>query len=234
MDAYEQTKKLNNHEIEEKEVLKEVKDLEDKYNSMINNWNEYSGDAQNRINELKAEIETKKKEYNYKYEQISALKKEIDEIAAKIEMKSELVQFLNDEYQKIPYEVNRNTYTNKIAEMTRKIADERKKILEYINEQTLLDESIKKINITITTVDNEFEDAIFQDAKKNEKIKGTYSAFISLRDGFNKLQKNIVDSTEMKDKLKTIENKVMDYKEKLKNYDINQLEEQINLLKKVQ
>ncbi|MCQ2816340.1 MAG: coiled-coil domain-containing protein 22 [archaeon] len=233
MNAYEQMKKLQNNEIKEKEVLDEVEQLEKKYEDMVNNWNEYSQQAKSRINELKEEIDTKKKEYNYKYEQISALKKEIEDITAKIGMRADLAQFLNEEYQKIPTDVNRNTYINKISDITKKIAEERKKILNYINEQKTLDDNIKKLNDNIKRIDNELEDIIFQDAKKNEKLKDVYSAFIKLREGFNQLQKNIIDSCNVKDKMKGLENKTMDYKQKLQNYDMKQLKEQVEYLKSI-
>ena len=37
-----------------------------KYEDMVNNWDEYSIQAKARVDELKSEIDTKKKEYNYK------------------------------------------------------------------------------------------------------------------------------------------------------------------------
>ena len=91
MTAYEQMKKLQKNELEENEVLQEVEKLEKKYEEMINNWEEYSKEAKGRIQELKTAIDTKKKEYSYKYEQIGVLKKEIEEITIKISMKEEIL-----------------------------------------------------------------------------------------------------------------------------------------------
>ena len=75
MTAFEQMKKLQQNEMVENEVIQEVEKLEKKYEEMINNWEEYSKEAKGRIQELKTAIDTKKKEYSYKYEQIGVLLK---------------------------------------------------------------------------------------------------------------------------------------------------------------
>ena len=92
----------------------------------------------------------------------------------------------------------------------------------------------KKMNESIKRHDNELEELIFQDAKKNEKLKDVYSAFIKLRDAFNQLQKNIVDTNVAKERMKKAENKVQDYKQKLEGYDLKQLKEQVEYLKSLQ
>ena len=92
---------------------------------------------------------------------------------------------------------------------------------------------INKYNETIKRVDNELEDIIFQDAKNNRKLNDVYAAFIKLREGYSNLQKNIIDNFNKKSKLRELESQVYDYKIKLKSYDMNQLQEQINFLKNV-
>ena len=231
MNAYEQMKKLQKNEMVEADVVQEVQNLQKKYEDMINNWDEYSVQAKAKIDELKTEIDTKKKEYNYKYEQISKLKKEIEEIQSKIAMKQEIAAFLKEESEKIPAEVNRNNYTNKIAELTKNIKREKSNILGYLNDVKAMDDKISKINENIKRVDNEFEDRLFQDAKQYPNLKEVYAAFLKLRDGYTTLQKNILDANSLKHKLKELENKVDDYKIKLKNYDYEQLKEQVEYLK---
>ena len=99
---------------------------------MLKDWADYSSQAKNQIQELKSSIDEKKKEYKYKYDQINTLKKEIEEIANKISMKQELAQFLNDEYNKITININRNVFVNKIANLTQNIMKERRAISQYL------------------------------------------------------------------------------------------------------
>ena len=233
MKAYEQMKKFQSKEMVENDVINEVENLEKKYQNMVDNWNDYSNQAKSRIQELKTAINTKKKEYTYKSDQINVLKKEIEEISSKIQMKQELAQFLSEEYQKIPLNINRNSFINRIAELTNNINKERQNISQYLKDLNEADMKINKYNETIKRVDNELEDIIFQDAKNNRKLNDVYAAFIKLREGYSNLQKNIIDNFNKKSKLRELESQVYDYKIKLKSYDMNQLQEQINFLKNV-
>ena len=233
MKAYEQMKKFQSKELVENDVINEVETLEKKYQNMVDNWNDYSNQAKSRIQELKTAINTKKKEYTYKSDQINLLKKEIEDISTKIQMKQELAQFLSEEYQRIPLNINRNSFVNRIAELTNNINKERQNISQYLKELKDADNKINKYNETIKRVDNELEDIIFQDAKNNKKLNDVYAAFINLRNGYNNLQKNIIENSIKKSKLRELDSQVYDYKIKLKSYDMNQLQEQINFLKNV-
>jgi len=215
----------------EEDVINEVENLEKKYQNMVENWNDYANQAKSRIQELKTAINTKKKEYTYKSDQINVLKKEIEEIASKIQMKQELAQFLSEEYQKIPLNINRNSFINRIAELTNNINRERQNISQYLKDLKEADSKINKLNESIKRVDNELEDLIFQDAKNNNKLKNVYAAFMKLRDGYNNLQKNIIETSNQKYKLRELDSQVYDYKTRLQSYDMNQLKEQINFLK---
>ena len=232
MTAFEQMKKLQKNELIENEVIQEVDKLEEKYRDMIKNWEEYSKEAKGRIQELKNAVETKKKEYSYKYEQIDVLKKEIEEITIKIAMKEELAKFLNEEYQKIPIRVNRNVFINRISDLTKKIENERKNISQYIDDLKIADNKIDRFNSIIKRVHNEIEETLFNDSKKNKKISEVYKAFMQLGSGYDDIQKNILETSKKKYKLKELTNTVDEYKSKLKSYDMEQLKEQVEFLKK--
>ena len=231
MTAFEQMKKLQKNEIAENDVVNEVEKLEKKYQDMIANWTDYANQAKNQIQELKTSIDVKKKEYKYKYDQINKLKKEIEEIANKIAMKQEAAQFLNEEYGKITVHINRNIFVNKISDLTKKINEERRKISQYLLDLQMTDKKIESMNANIKRVDNDLEDILFKDAKNNSKLKDVYTAFMKLRDGYNICQKNIIEVSIQKNKLNELFNQVDDYKEKIQNYDVKQLTEQIELLK---
>jgi len=232
LETFEQIQKMNRAEIKEDEITKEVSNLEKKIDDMITNWEEYTGQAKCKIDELKNNIESKKKEYNFKYEKVNLLKKEIEEISGKIVVKEELANFLKEEYEKMPIDINRNKFINKISELTHNINNEKNNILVYMNDLKNIENQINMINDSIKKVDNEFEDKLFQDAKKDANSKEFYSLFIKIRDGYNLIQKNIIDMNIAKTKMKEFENKVDNYQLKLKSYDVNQLIEQVELLKK--
>ena len=231
MTAYEQMRQLQKQEIAENDVVNEVEKLEKKYQDMVKDWSDYSNQAKNQIQELKTSIDEKKKEYKYKYDQINTLKKEIEEISNKILMKQEIAQFLNDEYGKITVNINRNIFVNKISDLTKKIINERRAVSQYMDDLKKTDKTIEILNAVIKKLDNEMEDLLYKDAKNSAKLKDVYSAFIKLREGYNTCQKNIIEVSNQKYKLTELNNQVDDYKDKIKNYDIKQLKEQIELLK---
>ena len=231
MTAYEQMKKLQKNEIKENEVVEEVENLEKKYQDMVQNWNDYSNQTKNQIQEMKSRIDEKKKEYKYKYDQINVLKKEIEEIANKIAMKQEIAQFLNDEYGKISIDVNRNVFVTKISGLTQNIMKERRNVHQFIEDLKNTDKNIETLNLVIKRVDNEMEDLLYKDAKSNQKLKDVYSAFIKLREAYNTCQKNIIEVSIQKAKLADLTNQMNEYKDKIMNYDIKQITEQIELLK---
>ena len=231
MIAFEQMKKLQKNEIGENDVVKEVEKLDEKYQNMVKDWGDYATQAKNQIQELKTSIDEKKKEYKYKFDQINVLKKEIEEIANKIAMKQEIAQFLNDEYSKITININRNVFVNKISDLTKKIIKERQAVSQFINDLKKTDQTIETLNGIIKKIDNDMEELLYNDAKSNNKLKDVYSAFIKLRDNYITCQKNIIEVSNQKYKLNELNNQVDDYREKVKNYDIKQLNEQIELLK---
>ena len=229
--ALEQMKKIEKNELLENDVENEVVKLEKKYEEMQTNWNDYVSQIRNNIQEMKTSIELKKNEYQYKYDQIAILKQEIQDISVKISMKKEMAEFLNEEFQKIPMNLNRNVFINRISELTAKINEERKKIKTYLNELEQTNKNIEKMNATIKISENALEDIIFKDAKANTKLKDVYSAFIKLRDGYIMCQKNIIEVSLQKVKMNELCNQVDYYKQKISGYDIKQLKEQIQLLK---
>jgi hypothetical protein len=146
-------------------------------------------------------------------------------------MKQEMAAFLREESEKIPTDVNRNHYIARIAEFTRNIKREKGNIVKYNHELILINGNITQLNEKIKAVDNDLEDTLFQDAKQYSKLNPVYKSFISLRDGYNTLQKNILEMSIQKNRLKDIENKLEDFKLKIANYDYQQLKEQVELLK---
>lgn len=162
LETYEQLEKLSNSEINEENLINEVDALESKYKEISNNWEEFSSQMKGRIEELKNSINSKKQEYSFKYEKIASLKKEIEDTSAKIVVKQELSNFLNEEYQKIPVDINRNKFITKISDLTQNIVQEKKNIVNYLNGLKSAETSLESLNDSIKRVDDELEDRLFK------------------------------------------------------------------------
>lgn len=234
LDTFESLKKMEKNEVAIDDLNNEVTSLEKKYNEMVSNWNQYSNQMNIQINDIKEDLEVKKKEYSFKYDKIIELKKEIEEMDQKTSMKRELKNFLKEEFEKIPIEVNRNKYINKISELTITLNKEKEKWFKYLDEIKQIEDQLEKIVDIIKRLDNEIEDKMFQDAKSNSSLKDNYTLYIKIRENYNLIQKNMLDTQKIKDTIRETENKVDDYRIKLKNYDMNQILEQVEILKREQ
>lgn len=162
LETYEQLEKLSKEEVNEENLVNEVNGLDAKYKEILNNWEEYSSQMKGRIEELKNSINSKKQEYSFKYEKIASLKKEVEDTSAKIVVKQELSNFLNEEYQKIPVDINRNKFITKISDLTQNIVHEKKNIVNYLNELKSAETSLESLNDSIKRVDDELEDRLFK------------------------------------------------------------------------
>lgn len=231
LEALENLSKLQKNEIKEEEIDKELKTLEQKHSEMIDSWNQYSNQLNYQINEAKTEIDSKKKEYAFKYEKINLLKKEIEDMGNKTNQKQELKNFLQEEFEKIPLEVNRNKYINKINDLSVSLNKEKEQWSSYLSEIKSIEKNLEAKIEVIKKIDNEIEDKMFQDAKSSSTLKDGYSIFINIRNNYNIIQKNMIDLQILKDRVRELENKVDDYRIKLSGYDISQLQEQVDLLK---
>lgn len=230
--AYENMQSKENVSERDKEIDKEIKDLEQKYNELVTNWEAYSNQVSSEITKIKENMESKRKEYNFKYEKIGVLKREVEELSMKINQKSELRQFLLDEFERITSEFNRNKYILKINELT-KIVDLEKTNWECYKSELIQLETVLENEVgEIKRIDLKLEEMFFKDASKSVSIKEVYSVYMKLREGYNKIQVGMIDIQLLKDNIREVSNKLEQYRAKLKNYDIKQLQEQVDLLKK--
>lgn len=230
--AYENMQSKENVSERDKEIDKEIKDLEQKYNELVTNWEAYSNQVSSEITKIKDNMESKRKEYNFKYEKIGVLKREVEELSMKINQKSELRQFLLDEFERITSEFNRNKYILKINELT-KIVDLEKTNWECYKSELIQLETVLENEVgEIKRIDLKLEEMFFKDASKSVSIKEVYSVYMKLREGYNKIQVGMIDIQLLKDNIREVSNKLEQYRAKLKNYDIKQLQEQVDLLKK--
>ena len=60
-------------------------------------------------------------EYGYKAEKIKEIKKDIKKSMKELKYKQEMMQFMTEEYDKTPKDVNRNQYLKRINEINNQV-----------------------------------------------------------------------------------------------------------------
>ena len=82
--------------------------LKKELDELKNEWEEYKKPINDEIMGKKQQIQEKRVEYQYKNEKIKALKKEIKDAIGEIDHKRQMLQFMEQEFSKIPKDINRN------------------------------------------------------------------------------------------------------------------------------
>lgn len=84
---------------------------------MRDEWEEYKKPIAEEIFETKQQISDKRVEYQYKENKIRELKKEIKQAIADIEHKKKVYMYMEQEWNSMPKDVDRNQYIKRIREI---------------------------------------------------------------------------------------------------------------------
>ena len=81
----------------------------------------------------------------------------------------------------------------------------------------------------IKKLDNDVEDYIFNEAKKDKVATSIYKEIMRLKENFDKLITNIQEQNKLKNSIREVETKLEDFRIKYKNMEeINKLEADLN------
>ncbi len=84
----------------------------------------------------------------------------------------------------------------------------------------------------IKKLDNDVEEFIFNEAKKDKVAAALYKEVMRLKENFDKLVVNIQEQNKLKNGIREVETKLEDFRIKYKNMEeINKLENDLNSIK---
>lgn len=86
-------------------------------------WESYKKVANDEIFEVKQDIADKRVEYTYKNEKIKELKKEFKSTVGEIEHKKQVLTFMQQEWETMPKDINRNQYLKRINEIIKNVKE---------------------------------------------------------------------------------------------------------------
>ena len=191
-------------------------------------WEEYKKPIKEEIFEAKQQISDKRVEYQYKGEKIKELKRDLKQAVTDIEHKKKVFQFMQQEWNAMPKDVNRNQYTKRITEIIGGLKHQNGEIKSIIGEISEIQASTSKIMQGIKVVDSELEDIVFKDAQKDTVAKGIYKEIISLKTDFDTLISGVQDKNKLKSQMTDIQQKMEDFRIKYKNMtEINKLKAEL-------
>jgi chromosome segregation ATPase len=210
----------------------QVGELKKELDVLQEEWKEYKKPLTDEINEQKQDITDKKVEYQYKMDKIKDIKKEIKDTIQDLEHKKELLVYLQNQWEKLPQDVNRNQYLKRINEIIANLKAQKVEIKNILGEITDIQKDTDALIEQIKKLDVEVEDYIFNEAKKDKIAKEIYKEITQLKDDFDKLTTNIQEQNKLKSTIREIETKSEDFRIKYKNgVEIQKLVEDLNGIK---
>lgn len=107
-------------------------------------------------------------------DKIKDIKKEIKETIQDLEHKKELLVYLQNQWEKLPQDINRNQYLKRINEIIVNLKAQKVEIKNILGEITDIQKDTDALIEQIKKLDVEVEDYIFNEAKKDKVAKEIY------------------------------------------------------------
>ena len=99
----------------------EVGEISNELEQLKEEWEEYKKPINDEIFEKKQEIADRRVEYQYKQEKIKALKQEFKAVVQDIAHKKQVHQYMQQELESMPKDINRNQYLKRINEIIKSL-----------------------------------------------------------------------------------------------------------------
>ncbi|TNV82574.1 hypothetical protein FGO68_gene7026 [Halteria grandinella] len=139
---------------------------------------------------------------------------------------------MEQEFTKLPKDLNRNQYLKRINEIIGNLKAQKKEIHGILEEIRDIQRDTEGVVQQIKKIDNDVEEFIFNEAKKDKVAMSIYKEIIHLKENFDKLVVNIQEQNKMKNGIREVETKLEDFRIKYKNMEeINKLENDLNAIR---
>ncbi len=115
-----------------------------------------------------------------------------------IEHKKQVLQFMHQEWEALPKDVNRNQYLKRINEIIKKVKSQNSSIKEIIDEVKGLQASTINVTGEIKSIDVEVEERVFKDTAKDKVAKEIYMEIQALKSNFDKLITGVQEENKLR------------------------------------
>jgi len=139
---------------------------------------------------------------------------------------------MEQEFAKMPKDLNRNQYLKRINEIIGNLKAQKTEIKGILDEIREIQKDTESVVQGIKRIDNDVEEFIFNEAKKDKVAMGVYKEIIRLKENFDKLVVSVQEQNKMKNGIREVETKLEDFRIKYKNMEeINKLENDLNAIR---
>lgn len=178
----------------------------------------------------KQEIADKRVEYRYKQDKIKNLKQEFKAVVQEIAHKKQIFEFMQEDWETMPKDVNRNQYLKRINVLIKDMKGQNNEIRGLLKEiQDVRESTIKFVN-EIQEVDVKVEEAVFKESK-DKQVKQIYDEVQNLKGMFDTIIGNAQEENKLRTQIRDVQIKMDDFRIKYKNMaEIEKLKSELNTL----
>ncbi|KAH6935766.1 hypothetical protein HPB50_009447 [Hyalomma asiaticum] len=176
--------------------------------SLSMQWEKHRAPLIEEYRQLKEQCSKRLNETQQKLEEIKAMKDKMREISEQARTKEEMHKQLVAEYEKLPKDVNRSSYTKRITEIVGNIKKQKEEIAKVLLDTRSLQKEINQLTGKLDRTFTVTDELIFKDAKKDEAVRRAYKYLASVHENSNQLLQAVEETGSITREMRDLEDQI--------------------------
>uniref|UniRef100_G3MM00 Coiled-coil domain-containing protein 22 homolog n=1 Tax=Amblyomma maculatum TaxID=34609 RepID=G3MM00_AMBMU len=176
--------------------------------SLSMQWEKHRAPLIEEYRQLKEQCSKRLNETQQKLEEIKAMKDKMRDISEQARTKEELHKQLVSEYEKLPKDVNRSSYTKRITEIVGNIKKQKEEIAKVLLDTRSLQKEINQLTGKLDRTFTVTDELIFKDAKKDEAVRRAYKYLASVHENSNQLLQAVEETGSIMREMRDLEDQI--------------------------
>ncbi|KAF6199768.1 hypothetical protein GE061_006066 [Apolygus lucorum] len=199
---------LPNYEDNLKKVEGLVSLSDKRFESLNAQWDAYKKPLTAKYEEIKSKA--RKNDNDQNLETVSALRSKLDVVTRQIHAKQQQMQQLQKEFDQLPKNIIRSSYTRRIMEIIGNIKKQKDEIDKILRDTKELQRNTNGLFGTLDRLFTVVDETIFRNAKKDEHSKKAYKHLATLHTDCSDIVRMVMETG-------TIEREIRDLQEQVEN-----------------
>ncbi|BES98894.1 coiled-coil domain-containing protein 22 homolog [Nesidiocoris tenuis] len=179
-----------------------------RYESLNAQWETYREPLEARRDELRSKTANLLNNSDSRTGAAAALKRKLENVVKRIRAKQQSIRLLQEEYDQLPKNIIRSSYTRRILEIIGNIRKQRDEIDKILRDTIDLQ---RKTNSLFGTIDRLFtvvDETIFRNAKKDEHSKKAYKHLATLHTDCSDIVRMVVETGVIEREIRDLQEQV--------------------------
>ncbi|CAH1400021.1 unnamed protein product [Nezara viridula] len=161
-------------------IEESIKNMSEKILSLAVKWESYRKPLIEKYIGVKSKMANKESQNEKEHDKMKQLKGKIDVINQQLVAKRGIIAQLEEDYDKLPKNINRSAYTRRIMEIIGNIKKQKDEIEKILKDTKSLQKETNSLNGRLERLFAVCEETIFRNTKKDEFSKRTFKLLTTL------------------------------------------------------